>query len=125
MPAISYVTYMKLRVGEIARPHEKVILDAVLDEFEVVDMNKTIIEAAIRIPGGSLVNRPAIELPDVIIAATAWAQDCPVVNRNAKDFLTAGVTVHVPHDDDATAGIVTNVRAPIDLVAKNGHPTIT
>ncbi|UOD29932.1 hypothetical protein INH39_32010 [Massilia violaceinigra] len=45
MPAISYITYMELRVGQIVRPHEKSILDAVLDEFQVVHMNKTIMEA--------------------------------------------------------------------------------
>ena len=50
MPAISFVTYMELRCGEFARPHEKAILDAVLDEFHVVEMNKTIMEAAIN-PG--------------------------------------------------------------------------
>jgi hypothetical protein len=74
MPAISYIPYMELRVGELARPHEKSILDAVLDEFEVLDMNKTIMEAAIKIRGGSLVSRPAIKLPDAIIAATAWCK---------------------------------------------------
>lgn len=30
MPAVSFITYMELRVGEIARPHEQPILDAVL-----------------------------------------------------------------------------------------------
>lgn len=127
IPGISYITYMELRVGEIARPHEKPILDAVLDEFEVVDMNKTIMEAAVKIRGGSLIARPAIKLPDAIIAATAWARGCPVVTRNAQDFLTAGIDVHVPYDYDSTTGLVTNVRAPIDLalILKGLRPTIT
>lgn len=125
MPAVSFITYMELRVGEIARPHEKPILDAVLDEFEVLDMNKTIMEAAIKIRGESLVNKPAIKLPDAIIAASAWARACPVVTRNPKDFLAAGVTVHVPYDYNSENGTVSNVRAPIELLPKSGGPTMT
>jgi predicted nucleic acid-binding protein len=124
MPAISFVTYMELRCGEFSRPHEKAILTAVLDEFHVVEMNKTIMEAAIKILGSSLATKPAIKLPDAIIAATAWVRSCPVVTRNPKDFLTAGVIVHVPYDYDSKTGLVTNVRAPIKHVSKNGRPTI-
>ncbi len=124
MPAISFITYMELRCGALAHPHEKAILDAVLDEFQVLDMNKTIMEAAIKIRGSSLATKPAIKLPDAIIAATAWARSCPIVTRNAKDFLAAGIIVHVPYDYDSKTGLVTNVRAPVKHVSKSGRPTM-
>ncbi len=124
MPAISFITYMELRCGEFARPHEKAILDAVLDEFQVVEMNKTIMEAAIKIRGSSLATKPAVKLPDAIIAATAWARSCPLVTRNAKDFLAAGVVVHVPYEYDAKTGLVSKVRAPIKHVSKGERPIV-
>ncbi|MES2017268.1 MAG: PIN domain-containing protein [Pseudomonadota bacterium] len=124
-PAISFVTYMELRCGEFARPHDKAILDTLLDEFQVIEMNKTIMEAAIKIRGSSLAMKPAVKLPDAIIAATAWARSCPIVTRNAKDFLTAGIVVHVPYDYDSKTGLVSNVQAPVKYVPKSGRPTLT
>ena len=38
-PAISTITYMELRVGQIARPHEVPILDALLAEFAVLPLD--------------------------------------------------------------------------------------
>lgn len=123
-PAISFVSYMELRCGEYARPHEKAILDAVLKEFHVYQMDKEIMEAAIEIRGRSLANKPAIKLPDAIIAATARLNYSPVVTRNAKDFALAGVAVHVPYDYDSKTGLVTNVRSPVEQGPRPPLPRI-
>lgn len=111
-PAISIITYMELRAGEISRPQDKPILDAVLAEFEVIELSRRITDAAIIIRGSSFVAKPKIKLPDCIIGATA--RDCriPLVTRNWKDFLHAGVTVHVPYEYDAATATVSNVNSP-------------
>lgn len=103
---------MELRSGELFRPQDKSILDAVLAEFEVIQLEPQIIEVAIAIRGKGFVTPPKIKLPDAIIAATAQIQSAALVTRNAKDFSGVPVTVHIPYDYDSTTGIVSNVREP-------------
>ena len=122
MPAISFITYIELRCGEYDRPQDKPILDAVLAEFHVYHMDQQIMEAAIEIRGRSLATKPAIKLPDAIIAATARVNYAPVVTRNAKDFALAGVAIHIPYDYDSKTGLVTNIRQPFE---QGPHPTLT
>ncbi|MEC5160051.1 putative nucleic acid-binding protein [Janthinobacterium sp. CG_23.3] len=52
-PAISVVTYMELRAGEIPRPQDKPVLDAILAEFEVIEVSRRIIDIAIAIRGNT------------------------------------------------------------------------
>ena len=110
-PAISTITYMELRVGQIARPHEVPILEAVLAEFAVLPLDPQITEIAIEIRGNSLVNGPKVKLPDAIIGATAAAYGIPIVTRNPTDFSWSGIVVHIPYDYDSATGRVTNVRS--------------
>jgi hypothetical protein len=60
--------------------------------------------------GMSLVAQPAIKRLDAIIAAPAKVNACPVIKRDPKDVVSSGAIVHIPHDDTANLGIVTNVR---------------
>lgn len=109
-PAISVISYMELRAGQSTRPHEEPILDAVLAEFEILQLDQQIIEQAIEIRGNSLVAGPSVKLPDAIIGATARAYGIPVITRNSKDFNWDGIAVHVPYDYDSKAALVTNIR---------------
>ena len=101
---------MELRVGQIARPHEVPILDALLAEFTVLPLDPQITEPAIDICGNSLISGPKVKLPDAIIGGTAAAYGMPIVTRNPTDFLWLGIVVHIPYDDDSATGQVTNVR---------------
>jgi predicted nucleic acid-binding protein len=110
-PAISIMTYMELRAGE--RGRDKEILDAVLGEFEIIEINQRVTDAAIALRKRSISHPPKVKLPDAIIGATAKVNGIPLVTRNPIDFVGHGITVHVPYDYDSKTGTVSNVRAPI------------
>ena len=110
-PAISVITYMELRAGE--RGQDKRLLDAVLAEFEILQVDQRVTDAAIRLRKQSLTVPPKIKLPDAIIGATAKVHDIPLVTRNPSDFVDRGIKVHVPYDYDSKTGKVTRVRAPV------------
>lgn len=122
-PAISAVTYMELRAGEMLRPHEKPVLDILLAEFQLIQIDQIVMERAIEIRGTSLTTGPKVKLPDAIIAATAAAYGIPIVTRNPKDFQWEGIDAHVPYDYDSSTGEVTNVRP--SFTAFRPRPTIT
>lgn len=109
-PAISIITYMELRAGQVVRPQEEPILDAVLAEFSMLQIDQQVMEQAIEIRGNSLLVGPKVKLPDAIIGATARVYGIPVVTRNPRDFNWTGIDVHVPYDYDANTNLVTNVR---------------
>ncbi|MFK3740938.1 type II toxin-antitoxin system VapC family toxin [Massilia sp. TN1-12] len=109
-PAISVITYMELRAGE--REHEKALLDAVLAEFEIIQIDQRVTDVAIEIRKRSLAVPPKVKLPDAIIGATAKVHHIPLVTRNPSDFVDRGIRVHVPYDFDSATGKVTNVREP-------------
>ena len=111
-PAISVITQMELRAGEFARPHEKALLDAVLQTFIVLPIDWEISDHAITIRGSSLVTPPKVKLPDAIIGATAVQWDIPLVTRNPKDFKNLSIPVHVPYDYDSNTGLVSNLQKP-------------
>lgn len=119
---ISFITYMELRSGDHTRPHERAILAAVLEDFQVFHMDEHIMETSITIRGTSLAVKPAIKLPDAIIGATAALHATAIVTRNPKDFTLTGVAVRIPYDYDSRTGLVTNIRPPLD---QEPRPTLT
>ncbi|WP_256077721.1 PIN domain-containing protein [Massilia sp. YIM B04103] len=123
-PAISVITYMELRSGEVPRPKDKPILDAVLAEFTVLQLSPQIIEHAISIRGNSLITPPRIKLPDALIAATALSHQAALVSRNHKDFTGVPIVVHIPYDYDSITGTVSNLREPYSAPPNTGHPDI-
>jgi hypothetical protein len=98
---------MELRVGQIARPYEVPILDALLAEFTVLPLDPQITQLAIDIRGNSLISGPKVKLPDAIIGGTAAAYGIPIVTRNPTDFSWSGIVVHIPYDYDSATGQVT------------------
>ncbi len=119
-PAISVITFMELRAGEFARPHEKALLDAVLDTFTVLPIDWAITDEAITVRGNSLLAPPKVKLPDAIIGATAVHWNIPLITRNPKDFKSLAIAVHVPYDYDSVTKIISNIR----MSYKVGRPPI-
>lgn len=113
-PAISVMTLIELRAGEMLRPDDKLILDPLLETFTVLPLDEKVTLLVIAIRGNSLVKPPKIKLPDAIIGATAKSWGIPLVTRNPKDFKNLKIPIHVPYDWDSTTGLVSNIRKPFD-----------
>lgn len=107
---------MELRAGETLRPQDKPVLDAILTELEVIEVSKSVTDAAIAVRGSSLLKGPKLKLPDCIICATAQVLGVPLVTRNARDFAGRGIVVHIPYDYDSTTGIVSRIRPAAALI---------
>lgn len=109
-PAISVITLMELRAGELLRPGDKAILDQLLETFTVLPLDEEVTLIGITIRGNSLVKPPKIKIPDAIIGATAESWGIPIITRNPKDFHKLTVPVHVPYNLDSKTGTVSNIR---------------
>jgi predicted nucleic acid-binding protein len=74
---ISFITYMELLSKPGMSRDETKAVTAFVQEWPVVDMDQTIMEAAIR-----LRKRHRLKLPDAIIAATAWTINVPLLTAD-------------------------------------------
>ncbi|UTY60477.1 hypothetical protein [Massilia sp. erpn] len=81
-PAISVITYMELRSGEVPRPKDKPILDAVLAEFTVLQLSPQIIEHAISIRGNT---------QDTRTFGKEWGHQVSDINRYARANWVPGI----------------------------------
>lgn len=77
--AISIITVIEVLVG--AAPATEALERALLDEFDVVNLNREIAEEA-----AALQRSQRIKLPDAVIWAAARTSDRLLVTRNTKDF---------------------------------------
>jgi hypothetical protein len=126
-PALSVITLLELRAGEMPRPNDKAILDQLLETFTVLPLDEDVTLKAISIRGNSLILPPKIKIADAIIGATAEAWSIPIITRNPRDFHKLTVPVHVPYDWDSKIGVVSNIRPPLGSqvgAAKSGFVRI-
>jgi len=78
-PLISLVSWMEVMVG--ATPEEEPVVRAFLQQFELVPVDASVAELAVRIR-----REHRMRLPDAIVWASAQVRSALLVTRNTKDF---------------------------------------
>jgi tRNA(fMet)-specific endonuclease VapC len=82
---ISVVTEMELYVGATNKK-KKESIELVLKEHEVIQLNKSICEIALRLIKTYNTSNNSLFFPDALIAATCLYEHCSLVTFNTKDF---------------------------------------
>lgn len=78
-PLISLVSWMEVMAG--AKPAEEPVVRAFLRQFELVPLDASVAESAVRIR-----REHRVRLPDAIVWASAQVRSALLVTRNTKDF---------------------------------------
>lgn len=81
---ISVITQFELLAG-CANKTEMARLRKFLDKFELIHMNKSVSEVAVRLFGKYRLSH-GVMIPDTIIAATAISNKILLLTKNKKDF---------------------------------------
>ncbi len=92
--AISIITWMEVLIG--APPHAMRTTREFLDGFELIELNETIAERAVR-----LRQQHRLKLPDAIIWASAQVHAMLLVTRDTKAFPADDPGVRVPYGTGA------------------------
>jgi len=82
---ISVVTEMELYVGATNK-RKRESVELVLKEHEVIPLDKSICEIALRLIKTNNTAHSSLFLPDALIAATCLHEHCALVTFNTKDF---------------------------------------
>ncbi|MES2639832.1 MAG: type II toxin-antitoxin system VapC family toxin [Myxococcota bacterium] len=89
--AISMITWMEVVVGA-ASPDEELVVRAFLATFEILPVDASVAEEAVR-----LRRARRMKPPDAIIFATARVHRRELATRNTKDFATDEPGVRIPY----------------------------
>lgn len=80
---VSIVTYMEVYSYDFSNPTEKLLIDELFKNIEIIEINKTIADTAISIRKNKT---KKIKLPDAIILATAKILEMPLLTDDWDDF---------------------------------------
>jgi len=87
---ISVVSYVEVMGFEFANKDEKAFIEHILQQFPVVDINKTIADITVEYR-----KKRKIKLPDAFILATAKHLQADLLTSNVDDFKNIDDTVQV------------------------------
>ena len=88
---LSFIAYIEVLSYKFT-PEEELQIRKFLNAFDIVEINREIIEASIKIRRSR-----KMKLPDCIIAATALSGDYTLVTKNSSDFNIPGLDVVNPY----------------------------
>jgi len=88
--SISIITWMEVLIG--ARPEHSAATRGFLNGFDVIALDGSIAESAVR-----LRQEHRIKLPDAIIWASAEVHAMLLVTRNTKDFPAGDPGIRIPY----------------------------
>lgn len=89
-PAISVISWMEVMAA--TTPETESAARAFLQSFDLLEIDARTADAAVR-----LQRSKAIKLPDAIVWATAQANQCLLVTRNARDFDQSEPGIRIPY----------------------------
>jgi predicted nucleic acid-binding protein len=101
---ISVITVQELEIGTLRKERQDPLQGRILREWLEFQVSQTFRDRILAVNleiarrSASLLERRSQELPDILIAATAYVHNMPVVTRNVTHFANTGVTVVNPWD---------------------------
>lgn len=84
----SIISYMEVLGFNFKSEDEKIIIDTLFEDIEVLDLNAEIVKKVIELRRTS-----KIKLPDAIVLATAEVHQLDLITRNVKDFENMNTSV--------------------------------
>jgi predicted nucleic acid-binding protein len=93
---VSIITYMEVYSYEFSNSNEKLLIDELFKNIEIIEINKTIADISILIRKN---RKKKIKLPDAIILATAKFLKIPLLTDDWDDFSTIDETIQISNVD--------------------------
>jgi len=84
VPGVSVITYLELLTG-CRDKRELLTLDAFIQSFRLVPIDTVISQYAQKLMRDYRLSH-GLRMPDAFIAATAFANGCPLISKNQKDY---------------------------------------
>lgn len=88
----SMVTFIEVYSFNFTDPTEKRVIDRIIDEIEIIDLNRNIADLAIDYRKSKV---KKIKLPDAVILATARSVNADLITNNLKDFENVDTSVNI------------------------------